>query len=77
MVGAEGFEVSFPSDHFALSSLGFKGKPAQIQRFPKFSGVSFFLHSLTNGCHSARIWYHWYHPTFDSPVQSLWHRCHR
>jgi hypothetical protein len=25
LVGAEGFEVSFPSDHFALSSLGFKG----------------------------------------------------
>jgi hypothetical protein len=58
MVGAEGFEVSFPSGHFGVSSLEFKGKPVQIQRFLNFSGVSFFPYPLTNGRHSARVWYH-------------------
>ena len=61
MVGAEGFEVSFPSDHFALSSFGFEGKRVQFQRFPKISGMPYFPYSLTNGSHSARNWYHWYH----------------
>jgi Peroxidase len=65
MVGAEGFEVSFRSVHFAFSSVGFKGKPAQIQRFPKFSGVSFYPHFLTSGPHFARSWYHWYHFHFE------------
>jgi hypothetical protein len=60
--GHEGFEVSFPSDHFAFSSVGLKGEPVQIQRFLNFSGVSFFHYPLTNGRHCARIWYHWYHP---------------
>ena len=46
MVRAEGIEVSFPSGHFAFSSVGFKGKPVQIQRFLIFSGVSFFRYSL-------------------------------
>jgi hypothetical protein len=66
MVGAEGFEVSFPSAHLAFSSVGFKGEPVQIQRFLNFSGVSFFPYSLTNGRNSARIWYHWYHPAIGS-----------
>jgi len=48
MVGAEGFEVSFPSGHFAFSSVGFKGEPIQIQWFLNFSGVSFFRYPLTN-----------------------------
>jgi hypothetical protein len=69
MVGAEGFEVSFPSGHFAFSTVGFKGQPIQNQSFQNFSGVSFFLYSLTNGRHSARIWYHWYHPA-TSPARS-------
>jgi hypothetical protein len=36
MAGAEGFKVSSPSDHFALASLVFKGKPDQIQACPSF-----------------------------------------
>jgi hypothetical protein len=66
MVGAEGFEVSFPSDHFALSSLGLEGKPALIQRLPNISDVPFCLYSPTDGPHSARSWYHWYHLGFLS-----------
>jgi hypothetical protein len=62
LVGAEGFEVSFSSGHYAVFFVEIKGKPSQNQRFPNFSGVPFFPYSLTNGRHSARIWYHWYHP---------------
>ena len=49
MAGAEGFEVSFPSDHFAVFFVEIKGKPAQIQRFPNFSGMPFFPYSPTSG----------------------------
>lgn len=71
MAGAEGFEVSFPSGHYAVFFVEIKGKPNQNQRFPNFSGVPSFPYSLTRGTDSARIWYHWYHPSlraFSSPV---------
>lgn len=42
MVGAEGFEASFPSGHFALFSVEVKGKPSQNRKLPKFSGMPFF-----------------------------------
>lgn len=70
MVGAEGFEVSFPSGHYAVFFVEIKGKPNQNERLPNFSDVPFFPYSLTSGPHSARSWYHWYHPSFDSLVQS-------
>jgi hypothetical protein len=43
MVGAEGFEVSFPSGRFALSFVEFKRKPSQNQRLPDFLGLPFFF----------------------------------
>ncbi len=77
MVGAEGFEVSFPSGHYTVFFVEIKGKPNQNQKLPNFSGVSFFPYSLTRGPHSARNWYHRYHPSFEGSVQSPWRRCHR
>ena len=62
LVGAEGFEASFPSGHYAVFFVEIKGKPDQNQRLPNFSGVPFFPYFLTRGPHSARNWYHWYHP---------------
>jgi hypothetical protein len=70
MVGAEGFELSFPSGHYTVFFVEFKGKPNQNQRFPNFSGVPFFPYSLTSGPYSARNWYHWYHPSFESSAQN-------
>lgn len=64
MVGAEGFEASIRSDHIAFYSVESEGKPVQNQRFPKFSGVPLFPYSPTDGSNSARIRYHWYHPSF-------------
>gem|GEM_PF-4159817 len=64
LVGAVGFEVSFPSGHYAVFFVGSKGETSQNQSFLNLSGVPFFPYSLTYGRHSARIWYHWYHPAF-------------
>jgi hypothetical protein len=75
MVGAEGFEVSFPNGHYAVFFVEIKGNSNQNQRFPNFSGVPFFPYSLTSGPHSARIWYHWYHPLFESSAPSRLSRC--
>jgi hypothetical protein len=61
LVGAEGFEVSFPSGHYAVFFVEFKGNPNQNHSFPNFSGLSFFPYFHTSGPHSARNWYHWYH----------------
>jgi hypothetical protein len=32
---------------------------------PEFSSLPVFPNSLTDGQNSARIWYHWYHPSFE------------
>jgi hypothetical protein len=65
MVGAEGFEASFPSVHYAVFFVGFNSKTSLHQGLAEFSGVPLFPNFLTNGQNSARIWYHWYHPSFE------------
>jgi len=76
MVGAEGFEASFPSGHYAVFFVEIKGKPDQNQRLPNFSGVPFFPYSLTRGPHSARNWYHWYHPLSRVRLKASYICCH-
>ena len=76
MVGAERFEVSFLSGHYAVFFVEIKGKPNLNQRLQNFSGVPFFPYSLTKGPDSARNWYHWYHPCFLNSAQSQLTRRH-
>jgi hypothetical protein len=34
-----------------------------VRELPEFSSLPFFPNSPTKGRHSARNWYHWYHPS--------------
>ncbi len=50
MVGAEGFEGSFPSDRYAVFFVRFEARPLNLKDFPEFLSVSFcpgFSHQWT------------------------------
>lgn len=65
MVGAEGFEASFPSGHYAVFFVGFSGKTLLHSDLPAFSVLSLFPNFPIRRRHFARNWYHWYHSYFE------------
>jgi hypothetical protein len=48
-----------------FSLLDLTAKHRCIRDLPEFSVLPFFPNFLIDGRNSARIWYHWYHPSFE------------
>jgi hypothetical protein len=64
-----------------FSLLDLTAKHRWILDLPEFSSLPIVLDFLTDGQNSARIWYHWYHPSFEvqpegelTPSRQVHHR---